>query len=294
MRGRVSGRTSAEPTGLRLGWCGAVALGIAAGRPCRASGQEPILLRLAPSIGQVSRYQYEMQMWVQISGLPAGDSTTPSMRSTFSVTQTVTRVDGEIRELRLSYDSVRFEAPMMGAMAQPMAQQAAESMRGLVVTTRMDARGRVLSTAMTGGTTPTPGPFSMMAGRQIPLPVLPTRSVTVGTTWTDSETVTDSDRAREMRTTTRVTYRLERLDTQAGCLCATIRATGTFASYGAEAPMHASGSVASEVVLDLALGRLVRARSSTDVTTDLPQTGQRIPMRLTVTGVLVPQSEGPR
>jgi hypothetical protein len=291
---RVGGRIATSPSGLVLGSCLAIAIAIASGVPPTATAQESLVLRLAPPLGQVSHYRYQVQTWLPVLGLPAADSTSPSMRLTFNVTQTVVRADSGISELRASYDSVGFEAPMMGAMAQPMAQQAEQSLRGLVVTTRVDVRGRVLSTTMTGGPSTT-GPFSpSMGSRQIQLPVLPHGPVTVGAIWTDSQTVSSSAGAQEVRSTLRMTYRLERLDPHGDGFYAVIRGTGTVASAAAGTSMSASGSVANEIVLDLAVGRLVRATSATEITTDLSPGGQRIPLRLTASGVLVDQPEGSR
>src|SRR5437870_2092515 len=101
------------------------------------SAQAPVVLRLAPPAGQVSHYRYDMRMWMQLPGMPVGDSSAPSMSMTGAFTQAVTRVDGDAHESRLSYDSLKLDAPMMGAMAG----QPEQMLKGLVVVTRMDGRG---------------------------------------------------------------------------------------------------------------------------------------------------------
>ncbi len=80
------------------------------------SAQESAVLRLAPPAGQVSHYRYEMRMWMQVPGMPVGDSSAPSISMTGGFTQSVTHVDGDAHESRTAYDSLKLDAPMMGSM----------------------------------------------------------------------------------------------------------------------------------------------------------------------------------
>src|SRR5712692_8371356 len=248
------------------------------------SAQESVVLRLAPPAGQVSHYRYEMRMWMQVPGMPVGDSSALSMSMTGGFTQSVTHVDGDAHDSRIAYDSLKLDAPMMGGMGG----QPEHMLKGLVIVTRLDGRGRVLSTQVTGGDSTMQRQLSQVtSGRQLQLPLMPEAAVTAGTTWVDSQNVSlPMGAVGQMHSAARMTYRLERMEHQGGSILAVISGTGT--TTQASTMMTASGTVTSEFVLDLSAGRLVKSTAVMNMTMSMSQMGQSITMRSVATTVLVP------
>ncbi len=246
------------------------------------SAQESAVLRLAPPAGQVSHYRYEMRMWMQVPGMPVGDSSAPSISMTGGFTQSVTHVDGDAHESRTAYDSLKLDAPMMGSMGG----QPEHMLKGLVIVTRIDGRGRVLSTQVTGGDSTMQRQLSQVTSK-LQLPLMPEAAVTAGTTWVDSQNVSlPMGAVGQMHSAARVTYRLERIEHQGGSILAVISGTGN--TTQASTMMTASGTVTSEFVLDLSAGRLVKSTAVMNMTMSMSQMGQSIPMRSVATTVLVP------
>ncbi len=246
--------------------------------------QDPVVLRLAPPVGQVSRYRSQVEMWTRLPSIPATDSATSTVRSTLSLTQTVVRADGDLRDVQVTYDSIRFEPPTMVEMGR----QAGQMMQGLIVTMRVDPRGRVLSSDARGGALPTTNGFSQMTNRgALQIPVLPEGAVTSGATWADSQSVALPVGASQSRTSLKVVYRLTRLERQPDALWAVISGSGTITSEAGGMPMGSTGSIVSEFLLDLSAGRLVRATSTMNLVTDTPMLAQTIKMRVVATTVLV-------
>ena len=108
-----------------------------------ARAQDAVMLRLNPPVGQVSRYRMEIQSWVRGRMLQA-DTSLPTLVQIIHVTRTVDSVEGHVRVITTVIDSSRMDAPGMGGMGQ-LGQMAGDMLRGQAVTTRVDARGRVLS-----------------------------------------------------------------------------------------------------------------------------------------------------
>jgi hypothetical protein len=253
--------------------------------------QDPVALRLAPPVGQVSQYEVETQMWTHTPQVTAADSATPTGRWIVTVTQVVARVEGDARELRLTYDLARIDTP--GAPGKP--EQMANMMAGLASTVRMDTRGRVLSWEVNGGNVPPELQqviSQMSKSAQMQLPSLPEGAVAVGESWADSQSVTVPMGPGQVNTMTRLTNRLDRVEREGGAVYAVISGNGTLTMDSGEAPVAMTGSIVNEVVLDLSAGRLVRATYVQDLLIVMSQTGQSLPMRMVTTQVLVPIPPG--
>lgn len=96
----------------------------------------PILLRLAPPEGQVSRYVQTMETDVESPMMPSNG---PAMTRRFFQTQTVLSVEDEVIRFRTEIDSTATTPtmPVPGLDDWP-------DLSGSLSTMEMDARGRVL------------------------------------------------------------------------------------------------------------------------------------------------------
>jgi len=258
-----------------------------------ARAQDAVMLRLDPPVGQVSRYRMEIQSWIRGRMLQA-DTSLPTFVQIIHVTQTVGSVEGDVRVITTVIDSSRMDAPGMGGMGQ-LGQMAGDMLRGQTTTTRVDARGRVLSVEVA----PNPNLPPMLAGRMGGATrglgrrgemSLPMRLVHVGESWTDSlNTELGGGRGAPSEAMTSVTYRLERIERQGASQLAVISWNGTMSSTPADqaSGTTVSGSMSGEFVVDVSAGRLARMTTEANGQVE-SQAGGRMPVRTRVTMTLLP------
>jgi hypothetical protein len=250
---------------------------VVAGGIARAQAQ-PVLLRVTPPVGQATHYRSVTQSWMQIPGMPAGDSTQPTMTQTLFTTRTVTGMDGTARIITTVVDSSRQDMGGMGGMGGDM-------LRGMTTTQHVDPRGNVLSTDVT----PPPGAPPMIAqamrqggGSARGAAVMPERAIEPGATWTDSMTIPVG---AGQQTVFHVTYKLERLERLGGARVATVSWQGTVRSDSA-AMGGAGGTMTGQLTLDLEAGRLTSSTTEMHITTQTPQGA--MPIRSKSTMQVVP------
>ena len=123
-----------------------------------ARAQDAVMLRLDPPVGQVSRYRVKIQLWFR-GRMPQADTSLPTFVHITHITQTVGSVEGDVRVITAVIDSSRMDFPGAGGMGQ-LGQLAGDMLRGQTTTTRVDARGRVLSVEVA----PSPNLPPMLAG----------------------------------------------------------------------------------------------------------------------------------
>jgi hypothetical protein len=241
-----------------------------------AAAQQTVLLRFTPPVGQVVHYRTVSQTWMRIPGMPAGDTTQPTVTQMVYTTRAVTAMHGASRVVTVTVDSSRREMPAMGGM-----MPSGDMLRGMITTEWIDPLGHVDSVAVT----PPPGANPMVAdamrrnagsGRSN-LP-LPDHAVRPGDSWTDSLTM-DFSAARGAggATTFRLTYRLERIERQGGSRVAVIAMSGSAASDNTAAGGMQSG-MKGEYRLDIDASRLVSLTN--DMSVEMRGEQGSFPMRM--------------
>ncbi len=232
---------------------------------------QAVQLRITPPVGQVTHYRTTSQTWIQMPGMPAGDTSQPTMTQTLFTTRTVTALEGTTRTMTTVVDSSRQELPGMGAMT---GMGPGDMLRGMITTQRVDPRGNVLSSEIT----PPPGAPPMIAqamrqGGQAgsrSATVMPERALRPGETWTDSMTMPFGGQTEAGQAVFLITYKLERLERQGAARIAVVSWAGTVRS-DAGAARGASGSMTGQVSLDLDAGRMVSSTTEMNITTRTAQ-----------------------
>jgi hypothetical protein len=247
---------------------------------------QAVLLRVTPPVGQVTHYRSVTETWMQIPGMPAGDSTQPTMKQTLFTTRTVTRMEGAARVLTTVVDSSHQEVPGMGDMGGRMG---GDMLRGMTTTQHVDERGNVLSVDVT----PPPAAPPMVADAirrsggmgARSAAVMPERAVQPGETWTDSLTTSVGAGPQRQQAVFHVTYTLERVEHQGGSRVAVVSLRGSVRGDSAGTPGIA-GTMTGELAMDLNAGRLIRSTTSMDMTAPTPQGS--MPMRSKNTTQVLP------
>lgn len=224
------------------------------------SGQS-VLLRLAPEEGQVSRYEMRMRSDMEAPMMPASEE--PFMVAEISSTQTVTAVDGDVREYEVVTDSARFDTPAMPALAANM-----PDLTGQTQTMRMDVRGQVVGFEVSEDVPAQvrQAMSRMGGGFGIELPEEP---VSPGDSWQGTQEMDMSGvPGQAMAMKMDVTYTLESVDGEV----AVISYAGPVTMDGPDTGMQVSGRVSGTMSLDFAVGRLVE--SDMEMTMDMSIQGQ--------------------
>jgi hypothetical protein len=201
---------------------------------------------------------------------PSGDSSRPTMRMIQFATESVTAVSGDTVTVALVTDSSRMEMP---GLPVPGAMLDSLDSRGLTITTRMDRRGRVISTETKGNPRleermasirrMLPGVDTSGEGSRRMFTLMPDRPVRVGETWADT-----SSMPRALGGPARAvvaTFRLERIEIRGGHRLAVISSDVVTPPMALESPMRMSSGpmhTVGETQLDLDAGWIVR-RSTT-------------------------------
>lgn len=237
--------------------------------------QAPVLLRLAPLEGQVSRYALSVETEVDS---PMTPSSGPLMTLRIQQTQTVLGVEDEMVRYRTTIDSTTATSAMPG-MDIP-------DLSGSAFTVEFDTRGRMLGVTSTEGLPEVAGLGPESLFQQSTFFVLPEQEVSPGDSWTQDAPLslpmgpTGGSTSMEVVTT----YTFVSLE---GSL-ATLSFEGPF-NLDADAAgmgMTGSGTITGMMMLDLAEGRFVSQSSRTSL--DMNMAGMSVTSTTTTTTDLIP------
>lgn len=241
----------------RLPYSTAAVIGVLASVPLVACAQEPVVLRLAPEPGLVSRYVTEVEARVEGEAVPGMTPGEPVMTGRIFVTQTVAEADGDVRAYEIVIDSAGFEMPSMPGMAGAM-----PDLSGIRQTLRMSTRGEVLEMTVEGeglpaGMEETVNQVGGVAGAaSLRLPEGP---VGVGETWNAQHSMEiPGGPTGSLSMDIEVTYRLERVEERGESRLAFLTAEGpmTLSSANPAAGPEVSGFQSGTIVIDVGLGRV--------------------------------------
>ena len=266
-----------------------------------ARAQEPILLRISGQAGQFNRYQTVMETFIrggQMAAMMSPDTTLPFSRMRMFSTRTLMSASGDTLNFQEVVDSAAMETPAMPQMAAMMSGAAAQ-LRGRTTATKMDSRGRVFSTEVTGGMAmggpggpggPGGGPGmggrggrGGMGGRNNATPfILPAQAVRPGDTWSDSTTVTGNG-ADQPTVTVQGNFKLDRVDQHPGSQVAVITWTGTMTTTTPQGPQVMN--VVGEIDVDMTAHRLAAMKMTMTGSVQTPQ--GEVPMRIQMTQALM-------
>ena len=235
----------------------------------------PILLRLAPPEGQVSRYAHSTQAEVESPMMPSS----PVMTMRTYQTRTVVGVADEVIRLRTTIDSTSTPMPM------PVPGMEMPDFSGSAITTEMDTRGRVLGVIDTEGMPAIAGfnPEDLL--QQSGSFVLPEEEVSPGDSWTrDVPMELPMGPGGSMSMGIAMTYTFVGLD---GGL-ATLSFEGPIEMDMAVAGggMTATGTMSGTMIVDLAEGRF--RSQSTRASFDVSMAGMTMETNVTTTMELLP------
>jgi len=258
-----------------------------------AGAQEPVLLRIGGQPGRANRYQTVMETFMRggpMAAMMNPDTNVPFSRMTMQSTRTLTAVTGDTLNFSEVIDSAAMEMPAMPQMAAMMGGVAG-MMKGRTTVTRMDNRGRIFSTEVTGGAMAgmgggpggpggRGGRGGMMGGgnNNRPAPfILPAQPVRPGESWTDSTSF--GGNGTDPAVSVRGTFKLERVEQLGGSRVAVVSWNGTMTTTG---PMGAQVmNVLGEIHIDLGAQRLASMDMHMSGTVQTPQ--GEVPMRMHMT-----------
>ncbi len=248
------------------------------GPPASNAPGAPILMRLAPPEGQVSRYLQTIQTEMESPMMPMSG---PLMTMRMQQTQSVLSVEGEVIRMRGTIDSTAVEMAMqMPGMDMP-------DLSGGVFTAETDTRGRLLGVLEIEGFPDTPGfnPESLL--RRSSHYVLPEGEVAPGDSWTSEMPMELPLGPSEMASIdTEITYTFVDLEDDLATLSfeGPISMEMEMGGMG----MTATGAMTGTMVVDLAEGRYRSQSSRTSL--DINTAGMSMVSTTTVTTELIPEA----
>lgn len=234
----------------------------------------PILLRLIPAEGQVSRYALSTRAEVENPMMPSS----PVMTMRVHQTQTVLGVTDEVIRFRTTIDSSSTAMPM------PVPGMDLPDFSGSTFTTEMDTRGRVLGVVDSERLPDIPGfrPENLFQEAYF---VFPEEGVSPGDSWArDAPMSLPMGPGGSMSMEVEMTYTFVSLE---GSL-ATVSFEGPIDMQldAGGAGMTATGTMTGTMVVDLAEGRF-RSQSS-HAGFDMNMAGMTMETNVTTTMVLIP------
>ena len=141
--------------------------------------EAPLLLRMAPPEGQVSRYAFSMETSIESPMMPSTGG--PLLTMAWQQTQTILNVDGDVIRVRGAVDSA--STTMDFGMPMPGMDDMLPDVSGMSFTVDMDPRGSVLQVVDSEGVPEDAGVSveSMLQGAGHS--VLPEEEVSPGDSW---------------------------------------------------------------------------------------------------------------
>jgi hypothetical protein len=243
-----------------------------------------VLLRLTPPAGQVSHYRTAMVIYMTTPGAPGADSMNPFMSQCIETTQTVDSALEGVLVVREVTDSARLSMPGSPGTVPTSLR---DILRGMTVTRRMDTRGRVLYSSVSGPNVP-PSPMGGMAGAMGGLagrlPALPEQPVRPGDTWADSQPVVLATPGSRATGWVRIANILDSIGQFTGVRIAAVAADGA-AQYdvtSSQFNMTVTGTSSGLVLWDLDHGRLLTISSVANGQIRIPELGQVMPFRMSL------------
>lgn len=232
------------------------------------SPQAPVLLRLAPPEGQVSRYSLTVETEMDNPMMP---SSGPFMTMRLLQTQTVLGVEDEVIRYRTTIDSTTMTTAMPGMDMLP-------DLTGSTVTTEFDTRGRQLR--VTGLDSP-PEVAGFSPGSLSSQFVLPEEEVRPGASWTREAPLNmPMSPAGSASAEVAMTYTFVSLE-------------GSFATLSFEGPIDvevdmagmgvaATGTMTGTMVVDLGEGRFHSQSTQTSLDMDMGVMTMKTTSRMTM------------
>lgn len=243
--------------------------------PTALQAQEPVLLRLTPRHGEVTRYRADLDAWLRTPLFASADSTQPTAHVTSFLTRIITSPDSQRIELTDHTDSSSFDFPAFRNMMPPGGS--GDVMRGMRTVTRLDARARSVATMVVEAPNlPATMPALIRGVQGLSVAVarlatvsLPDHPVRPGDTWTDSVTFDLANTPGLGAVSVQgagaglATMRFERVEQRAGARIAVITAVATANAGAGDASQSASLAISatSTVDLDLDAGRFIRSET---------------------------------
>ena len=256
--------------------------------PAPPSPDAAVLLRLAPPVGQVSRYQGIIETTMEMPDMPMMGSPT-TVRQTVHSTQTVLAADGDTHHLTVIIDSVAIDAPgVFGMMSQ-----SALMMEGLTQRIAMTTRGEIVSSEIEDSTLTTGLRQAMgtvqdvVSGLSLELPAEPVRR---GATWTvPIERSVPLGNIGSMNQTMEFTYRFERLELRDGARHAMLAFSGPIrqtmlsdSTASMQFEMELEGDFTGQMDLNIDAGRVEAMQATMGFGGFMTAMGQDITMVMTV------------
>jgi len=230
-----------------------------------AFAQEPVVLRLDAPVGTTTRYRTETRSWP-----PGGsiDSTVPNCIVTDVTTESITALDGDVATVSTVVESMVTD--LTGAGLGPQVGKV-NSGRGRTTVRRIDRRGHILSTEILkpGKGFEKGGEVAEHAGGAFTLPEGP---VSVGDTWTATDSIPGGWGNSGRTAVVQITYRLERIEGQGSARVAVVSMKGAFLAWRILASTRSAastggpvpGTLSGELRIDLDARRLVSLETILD------------------------------
>lgn len=260
--------------------------------PAPAPALEAVPLRLRHHIGEALRSEIVTNTFVHMGSgeAPAGDTARPMVQASEFVTESVTAVSGDTFTVAYIVDSGHFTTPGFNL---PAASQDSLLPHGLIMTMRMNSRGRVLSVQLDRTTQVGDravalrmlmGTDSSDESYQRATTFLPDLPAHAGDTWADTTPCPRVLHGCEGGVVT--TYRLERIERSGAGRVAVISSRSEMPSVTLEQPMEITMGpthTVAEARLDLETGWIVERSMMMQATAHSPMgdLSTRIEMRQT-------------
>jgi hypothetical protein len=269
-----------------------LALGLAAS--AASAQQPPVLLRFNGTVNRTVRYRTEVDAWVRSPLLPAGDTAMPTMHILLWSVRTTDRPDSSGRIVFIDRtDSSHYDMPAIRA-AMPEMATSGDLMRGMRTETRLDERGRGLTTRVLETPNMPQDLPVLVKGIQglavttirLGLFSLPDRPVEPGDTWNDSLRYDQQGAAGLQQTLVTAagvgyaTYRLERIETRAGQRVAVITSVAQINAGAQEPGQAASLQVSATATMDFNIDTGTLIRSQMDLSGPMATRVGVVPVRV--------------
>lgn len=241
----------------------------------------PLLLRLAPLEGQISRYAYSMETSVEGPMMPSTDG--PLMTMSWLQTQTVLSVEDDIFRIRSTVDS----ASTTLGMGLPGMGDLLPDVSGMSFTTEMDSRGGVVRIIESEGVPDDVGMSVESLVEGASYFVLPEEEVGPGDSWT-LDTSVDVPLGPGGTTSMDMEFTYTFVSLDSGLATLSFEGPMDMNMDFEGMAMSGSGTLTGTMVVDVVEGRHVTQTSQTNL--DMNMAGMTMKMNSTTTLELLPDA----